>query len=96
MNVGEFINKKTILETVVFYWTQIDQPLRKHLKNGKTFPKNYQQKDLHEMYQFQFFQFSAVYCSTKARTTEGLDQMHNCVSRVFTHKAKIKILCYEQ
>ena len=45
MNVGEFINKKTILETVVFYWTQIDQPLRKRLKNGKTFPKNYQQKD---------------------------------------------------
>ena len=29
----------------LFYWTQIDQPLCKRLKNGKTFPKNCQQKD---------------------------------------------------
>ena len=36
------------------------------------------------------FQFLTFYCSTKASTTNGLDQMHNCISRVFTTKSKSK------
>ena len=39
--------------------------------------------------QFQF-QFLAFYCRTKTSTTKGLDQMHNCISRVFTTKQKSK------
>ena len=36
------------------------------------------------------FQFLAFYCRTKTSTTKGLDQMHNCISRVFTTKQKSK------
>ena len=41
----------------------------------------------HTIFNFQFLTF---YCSTKKSTTKGLDQMHNCMSRVFTTKSKIE------
>ena len=66
--------------------------VRRPIKKDIHFSPNIKEKLQHfkrvfkKMTSIKCFHFFTFYCSTKTSTTHGLDQMQNCISRVFTRK----------